>query len=177
MSHLSNNDNILNETASEAPQLCRECCEFFGTKHTDFLCSSCFKKNAKSQESVKEALGKVVPQPSNHIQSTAPNSQEVSRKTSAEEEEKAEAEVKPIVVEPEVKLVAAEPEKPKEKNKCSQCSKKIGVLGFPCKCGGAYCRAHRLPEDHDCEHDFKQEAKAKLAKENPLIQASKLDKI
>ena len=168
MSQLSNNDNMVNDSASDAPQLCRSCCEFFGFKHTDFLCSKCFKESAKSTEDVKTALAKALPEQSNHLESTAPNSQDVSRKESAFEEEKAETEVKPIV---------AAPEKPKESNKCNKCSKKIGVLGFPCKCGSSFCRSHRLPEDHDCDYDFKQEGIAKLAKANPIIQASKLDKI
>lgn len=42
MSQLTNNNNP-NETAADAPQLCNSCFEFFGFKHTDFLCSKCFK--------------------------------------------------------------------------------------------------------------------------------------
>ena len=65
----------------------------------------------------------------------------------------------------------------KESNRCFTCSKKVNLLGFKCKCGSTFCKTHRLPEDHDCEFDFKELAKARLAKENPNITAAKMEKI
>uniref|UniRef100_M8D084 Zinc finger A20 and AN1 domain-containing stress-associated protein 3 n=1 Tax=Aegilops tauschii TaxID=37682 RepID=M8D084_AEGTA len=29
------------------------------------------------------------------------------------------------------------------KNRCSACQKKVGLLGFACRCGATYCGAHR----------------------------------
>jgi hypothetical protein len=34
-----------------------------------------------------------------------------------------------------------------------------------------------LPEEHNCEFDFSKAAKEKLKADNPLIKASKLDKV
>jgi len=165
---LSNNDKIVSEETSNAPELCNNCCEFFGSKHNEGLCSKCFKEKTKTDQKVPSITTPALPEVSNHLKDTAPASEESSRKTSAEEEKPAE-EVKAL--EEVVK------EKPKETNKCSKCSKKVSLLGFPCKCGATFCKAHRLPEDHDCEYDFKSEAKAKLNKDNPLVQANKINKI
>lgn len=34
--------------------------------------------------------------------------------------------------------------------KCDQCQKKVGLLGFECKCGKTLCATHRYPETHGC---------------------------
>ena len=36
------------------------------------------------------------------------------------------------------------------KKKCDFCCKKVGLLGFVCKCQNTYCPLHRLPESHKC---------------------------
>ena len=33
---------------------------------------------------------------------------------------------------------------------CIICHKKMGLLGFECKCHNVFCSKHRLPEDHVC---------------------------
>jgi len=129
-----------------------------------------------------------------------PNAAEKARKAERKAEEKAvnllagtaQPEVKeiaPIIntliqtlpVQEEVAKVEPELEKPKpvekDSNKCAKCTKKVGVLGHKCKCGSTYCKGHRLPEDHDCEFDFKQEGLKKLAKDNQAVVAAKLTKI
>ena len=40
-------------------------------------------------------------------------------------------------------------------SKCWNCYKKIGLLGFDCKCGYKFCGLHRHPEQHSCSYDFK----------------------
>jgi predicted nucleic acid binding AN1-type Zn finger protein len=35
--------------------------------------------------------------------------------------------------------------------KCDQCRKKVGLLGFECKCGKTLCATHRYPEAHGCD--------------------------
>jgi predicted nucleic acid binding AN1-type Zn finger protein len=35
-------------------------------------------------------------------------------------------------------------------NKCTICQKKVGILGFECKCSGLFCDKHRLAESHQC---------------------------
>ena len=59
---------------------------------------------------------------------------------------------------------------------CSFC-KKSNLIIFTCKCGQIYCMAHKLPESHNCCHDFKADGIIELSKENPKIIPLKLEKI
>uniref|UniRef100_A0A2C9WGM9 AN1-type domain-containing protein n=1 Tax=Manihot esculenta TaxID=3983 RepID=A0A2C9WGM9_MANES len=47
-------------------------------------------------------------------------------------------------------------------------------MGFNCRCGNAFCRWHRQPEDHACTVDFKELGRELLIKQNPLCKADKL---
>ena len=39
---------------------------------------------------------------------------------------------------------------------CEHCGEKIDLLPFKCKyCGGAFCKEHRLPENHQCTFEIK----------------------
>jgi hypothetical protein len=66
---------------------------------------------------------------------------------------------------------------PKERNRCENCRKKVGMYGFNCKCEGYFCTVHRYPECHKCPYDHKAEGKLKIAKENPIVKAAKLSHI
>jgi predicted nucleic acid binding AN1-type Zn finger protein len=65
----------------------------------------------------------------------------------------------------------------KPKNRCHSCNKKVGLLGFSCKCGGNYCALHRFDIDHNCTFDFKSADLKKLKETNPKIIAEKIIKI
>ncbi len=56
--------------------------------------------------------------------------------------------------------------KPKKRNRCELCRKKVGLLGFDCRCGGVFCGAHRMASAHSCtfEEQRKAEQKAQLQK-------------
>lgn len=41
--------------------------------------------------------------------------------------------------------------------KCFCCSKRVSMIGFDCKCGNRYCSIHRLPEEHKCTFNHKEE--------------------
>lgn len=60
---------------------------------------------------------------------------------------------------------------------CRHCGKKMGVGVFNCRCEQSFCRKHRLPESHNCNFDFRSEGKKFLAKLNPRVEASKLERI
>ena len=98
----------------------------------------------------------------------------------------------PAIVEPSQASVAPSPpqaeaapeastsapsEPPKKKNRCSVCKKKVGLLGFECKCGRLLCSSHRTAEEHNCEFDYRAEGKKRLADANPLVAFSKVDGI
>ena len=39
---------------------------------------------------------------------------------------------------------------------CEHCGEKINLLPFKCKyCGGAFCKEHRIPENHQCTFELK----------------------
>ncbi|KAI3813002.1 hypothetical protein L1987_17715 [Smallanthus sonchifolius] len=68
-------------------------------------------------------------------------------------------------------------EKVKVSNRCSTCNKKVGVMGFKCKCGEIFCGSHRYPEEHDCEFDFKRSGRDDIAKANPVMKVDKVNRI
>lgn len=45
-----------------------------------------------------------------------------------------------------------------------ECKKKLGLLGFECRCKKQFCGQHRDAEVHSCEHDYKSDAKKELLK-------------
>ena len=66
-----------------------------------------------------------------------------------------------------------------KKNRCTSCNKKVGLLGFECKCGGNFCTSHRHADQHDCKsiNDIIQKDREILAKQNIKVVADKLEKI
>ncbi|EEC71540.1 hypothetical protein OsI_03864 [Oryza sativa Indica Group] len=65
-------------------------------------------------------------------------------------------------------------EKKAPANRCASCKKKVGLLGFACRCGATYCGTHRYPEKHACGFDFKGASRDAIARANPLIKGEKL---
>lgn len=64
-----------------------------------------------------------------------------------------------------------------KKNRCWECNKKIGLTGVKCKCDYVFCNIHRHPEKHNCCIDYKNISRKDLSKDNPLIIASKIEKM
>uniref|UniRef100_A0A0E0HX42 AN1-type domain-containing protein n=1 Tax=Oryza nivara TaxID=4536 RepID=A0A0E0HX42_ORYNI len=56
----------------------------------------------------------------------------------------------------------------KAKNRCEACRKNVGLLGFPCRCGGMFCGAHRHAGAHACAFDYKAAGREVIARQNPL---------
>lgn len=66
----------------------------------------------------------------------------------------------------------------KKKLRCAQCNKKLGVIMImKCHCEQVFCSQHRYAEAHNCSYNFKAEGQRIIARENPLVIASKLPKI
>jgi len=40
-------------------------------------------------------------------------------------------------------------------SRCMSCKKKVGLLGFHCRCGGTFCEKHRYSDKHECSFDYK----------------------
>ncbi|KAG2582394.1 hypothetical protein PVAP13_6KG108270 [Panicum virgatum] len=63
------------------------------------------------------------------------------------------------------------------RSRCASCNKKVGLLGFVCRCGSTFCSLHRYTDEHACEFDFQTAGREQIAKKNPLVVAPKINKI
>ncbi len=73
--------------------------------------------------------------------------------------------------------------------KCSECSVKVGLFGFACKCKGednmprSFCSSCRTAKifaseftgGHVCTFDYKTSGRIQILKNNPKIQTVKVD--
>ena len=56
------------------------------------------------------------------------------------------------------------------------CKKKLGLLGFACKCEKNFCANHRASEVHKCTFDFHEKHKKDLLKYmSTAIRAEKVE--
>lgn len=62
-------------------------------------------------------------------------------------------------------------------SRCLACRKRVGLVGFKCRCGNVFCSQHRYSDQHDCSFDYKAAARDAIAKANPLVKADKVEKI
>ncbi|XP_020582416.1 zinc finger A20 and AN1 domain-containing stress-associated protein 9-like [Phalaenopsis equestris] len=65
----------------------------------------------------------------------------------------------------------------KPANRCGSCNKKVGLMGFKCRCGDVFCSVHLYSEKHNCVFDYKGAGQDAIAKANPVVKADKVDKI
>ncbi|CAN8293997.1 unnamed protein product [Cochlearia groenlandica] len=151
------------------PKLCVNGCGFFGSPSNMNLCSKCYRDIRATEEQAASAKAaveksfnpnnkpKIESKQSNEIESVSSSGGDSSSAVAAAD--------------------SSDPPKPTGPTRCLSCNKKVGVTGFKCKCGSTFCGAHRYPETHDCEFDFKGEARNAIAKANPIVKADKVDKI
>lgn len=57
----------------------------------------------------------------------------------------------------------------KKKNRCSVCTKRIGINYFICSCNKMFCSQHKFPFEHECQFDWKEFTRNKLKINNPKI--------
>ncbi len=90
------------------------------------------------------------------------------KKSIVEKEAKSELENETINNQLEVKI---------DNSKCGECSKKVSIRGFKCRCKYTFCKKHRMPEDHDCNFDYVSKGKAEIIDKNKVVKASKIEGI
>ena len=64
-----------------------------------------------------------------------------------------------------------------DKSRCFRCNKKVGLLGTDCRCTLTFCNLHRLPEDHDCNVDYRKEGRMQLEKKVEKVASRKVSEI
>ena len=58
--------------------------------------------------------------------------------------------------------------------RCQYCKKKLSLILYSCRCSYIkLCSNCRLPEQHDCQYDYKEAGKKNIIQENSKIISSK----
>lgn len=177
------------DVSEQAPTLCAKGCGFYGNRSTGNMCSKCYKetlaKTASAPAPVAPASTEVkvaaapVEAPSASASSASASAAPIAPALDASSPaEKAASAVSGAIRPAEVDK--GEEEQPPKKvqvniNRCWSCNKKVGLLGFQCKCEYYFCAEHRYSDKHECSFDYKGVAKQQLTKANPTIAPSKME--
>ncbi|OQR99893.1 hypothetical protein ACHHYP_03983 [Achlya hypogyna] len=145
----------------ESAKLCANGCGFFGNAASGNMCSVCWKKTMSARQvETANYTSPVVAAPAPEVASTLVAQEAVAAPAPAVEEVKEEVAVQ------------------KNKSRCWDCKKKVGLTGIECRCGYVYCSNHRFADQHNCTFDYKAADRAELAKRNPGGGAfEKIDKL
>ncbi|XP_058740131.1 putative zinc finger A20 and AN1 domain-containing stress-associated protein 8 [Vicia villosa] len=133
------------------PSLCANGCGFYGSPSNKNLCSKCFNQY------VKENIAK--------FSENESTSSYLSKNLSTND----------IYDGVEAISLNDNENMKKKKNRCKSCNKKVGLIGFECRCGDVFCGMHRYPEEHTCKVNLKNIGRQVLEKQNPLCMSDKLE--
>ncbi|EEY65278.1 uncharacterized protein PITG_16921 [Phytophthora infestans T30-4] len=152
----------------ESAELCLNGCGFFGAPGSGGMCSVCWKKTMSDRQAASVASPRAAEQ---KVIEAAP----LETLTAAIAEP---ADNNSAVLIEETAEKPAEKLEQKNKKRCWECKKKVGLTAIECRCGYVFCTSHRFEDQHSCSFDFKSADRAELARRNPGGgEFSKLEKL
>lgn len=83
---------------------------------------------------------------------------------------------------PAVEQPKAEPPKPAgpvqaDTSRCWECKKRVGLLGYSCKCGYVFCANHRYSDKHNCTFDYRGNQQEDLEKKLEKVVDPKVQRL
>eukprot|EP00998_Keelungia_sp_KM082_P008117 NODE_4301_length_795_cov_29.336826_g4278_i0.p1 GENE.NODE_4301_length_795_cov_29.336826_g4278_i0~~NODE_4301_length_795_cov_29.336826_g4278_i0.p1 ORF type:complete len:180 (-),score=67.20 NODE_4301_length_795_cov_29.336826_g4278_i0:59-598(-) len=163
--------NNSGEGTSRRPQtvLCVKGCGFYGNTANGNMCSKCFRDSSPQVRPQSNDASHV---PQQQLQ----QQQQQQQQSAGAHMHGANAAAGAVTAGASAAAVmgaaAAAPKTrkvQKKRNRCFQCRKKVGILGFECKCEYVFCAGHRYPHSHGCEFDTRAQQQKLLAKKNPKL--------
>lgn len=161
-----------------SPLPCANGCGFFGSPSTMNMCSKCFGECQKaSSPAPREPPHTPASSP---LPAPAPLAPELVVKEPGKKDPSSSAAASSAAESaPALEDDHGPPPRKVQKNtgRCFSCRKKVGLTGFKCHCGYVFCGEHRYSDAHDCDFDYQEDGRRQLTKANPVVIASKVDKI
>lgn len=148
----------------ETRTLCVNNCGFYGNPATNNMCQACL-----------QAAGFASPSPPSLSGHEKPSSAPARSPDPAVESGRGREEGPAAKADAAAAAVGVAPAR--RVNRCAGCRKRVGLMGFQCRCGKLFCAEHRYSDRHDCSFDYRTAGREAIARENPVVRAAKIVKI